>query len=96
MSAEGVREALAAVIEANLTWKRRMGDGYTSSGYNDGGDIADAILADPRFDVRLRGPVTDAEVGAVRDAISDEFHGLSYRERLIVRAALEAAREVRP
>lgn len=40
---------------------------------------------------RPHGTVTDAEVSRVQHDLGQRFHGLSYRERLIVRAALEAA-----
>jgi len=84
-AANDVREGVARAIRKGFLGGM---DGYDPS-YEDYA-MADAVMA--AFDVRPRGTVTYAEVSRVQHDLGQRFHGLSYRERLIVRAALEAAR----
>jgi len=106
--ADDVREALAVArnveqyldmlaLRAEEDEDAVIDDGYDGDGVIQSLDVSDLrTLVASVFEVRPRGTVADAEVSHVQHDLGQRFHGLSYRERLIVRAALEAAREVHP
>ena len=50
-------EQLAAIIESERTWTKRMSDGYTSAGQNSPEHIAQAIL-----DAGWTAPVTSIDI----------------------------------
>lgn len=87
---DDVREALAEIER----WKDRPT--ITRRSHMDQIEGIERLRDLLAAEVRPHGTVTDAKVSAVQDALSIPFHGLSFRDRAIVRAALEAAREVHP
>lgn len=100
--ADDVREALASLIEREYDAADPMGEGMVPAGRA----LASVILSDTRFEVRLRGTVTDAEVEAgARVLDPDAFTGRGYgagaarqsREeaRRTARAVLKAVGEAR-